>query len=360
MKTTIVTIERLVYGGKGLGYLDRKPVFVPFVLPGEKVKVHIERHHSQFLEAELLEVLEPAPDRIAPPCPYFGKCGGCQWQHINYETQLVWKQKILEETLIRTGKVENPKVLSTIPAPKIWNWRSRITLHSNERGAVGFFEANTHRVVDIENCKISDEDLNLQLKEIRGRTMDHGPWTKRDYELKSTTQLGFTQVNPLQNENLKKLLLEWAKPLPHENIIELFCGGGNFTEILIPLAKKIAAVDSDRNCIEHAVKTLKKENVQFICSDAVRYYAQLPKETPVDLLVLDPPRDGASGVVEGVLKTNPTNILYISCNPATLARDIKYLKDFAGYELVQSQPIDMFPMSYHIECLSWIRQKFVA
>lgn len=313
----------------------------------------------QIEKGRFLEVPQKAPERTVPPCPYFGKCGGCQWQQITYETQLLWKRKILEETLIRTGKIENPKVFPTLPSPRVWNWRSRITLHGNERGAVGFFEADTHKVVDIENCMIADEDLNLQLRAIREalrQTRDNRSPVKRDYELRSTVQPGFTQVNPLQNENLKKLLKEWVLPLPHENIVELFCGGGNFTEVLLPLAQKIAAVDCDRDCIEHAVKTLQKENVQFICTDAVRYYARLPKGTPVDLLILDPPRDGASGIVEGVLKTRPKNILYISCNPATLARDVKYLKDFAGYQFIQSLPVDMFPMSYHIESLNWLRQ----
>ena len=206
--------------------------------------------------------------------------------------------------------------------------------------------------------------------------MDNGPRTKRDYEINTSGKKGFTQVNPLQNENLKKLLKSWAEKLPHETIVELFCGSGNLTEALIPLAKNIVAVDSDRTAIDLTTSSSELAQLSsprkrgsneldgipasegmtdYICTDSVKFFAQYKPETPLDLLVLDPPRDGAAGVVEGVMKTRPKNILYISCNPETLARDLKFLKDFANYELVQSQPIDMFPQSYHIESLSWIR-----
>ncbi|OGQ04498.1 MAG: hypothetical protein A2W61_07490 [Deltaproteobacteria bacterium RIFCSPLOWO2_01_44_7] len=287
-------------------------------------------------------------DRIEPPCPYFGKCGGCQWQHISYETQLEWKQKTLEETLWRTAKIENPHVLPTIPSPKTFGWRSRVTLHGDQKGNIGFFAPNTHKVVDIERCLIVEDSVNEQLAQLR----QNKNYLKKDYEVRSTNEKGFTQVNPLQNENLKGLLKEWALKLPHDTIVELFCGSGNFTEVLIPMAKKIVAIDCDRESIEQAQKSFPA--VEFICTDGVRYFAKFKPEEPLDLLVLDPPRDGAGGVVEGVIKTKPKNILYISCNPDTLARDLKYLKDFAGYTLVQTQPIDMFPMSHHIESLSLV------
>lgn len=339
-----------------MGFLEKRPIFVPFVLPGERVAVKIRRRHSQYLEADLVEVMEASPERIDPPCPYFGRCGGCQWQQMKYETQLEWKQKIVEESLQERAKIENPKVLPTIPSPKIFGWRSRVTFHGDANGKIGFYEPESYRVVDIENCLIADATVNEELKRLR--TMDRRPWTKKDYEVRSGAMQGFTQVNPEQNENLKILLKEWALDLPHETVVELFCGSGNFTEVLIPMAKKIIAVDCDRTAIDQATSAHQHINTsaQFICSDAIRYFAQIKWEEPLDLLVLDPPRDGAAGAVEGVMKSRPKNILYISCNPDTLARDIKYLKDFAGYEFVQTQPIDMFPMSHHIESLSWIRR----
>lgn len=329
-----------------MGFLEGRPVFVSSVLPGETVRIKITRSHKQYFEGELVEIVESAKERIDPPCPYFGKCGGCQWQQMTYETQLLWKQKILEETLTRVGKIEKPAVFPTIPSPKQLGWRSRVTLHADEAGRIGFFEAGTHKVVDIEKCLIVEDSINEDLKKLREKREQ-----RRDHELRATEEEGFTQVNPLQNENLKKIVREWVLKIPHESIIELFCGSGNFTEVLIPLAKKITAVDSDRKAIEQAQQ--KFPSTPFLCTDSVRFFNQ-PLPEPIDLLVLDPPRDGAAGIVEGVLKNKPKNILYISCNPATLARDLKFLKDFAGFTLRQSQPVDMFPMSYHIESINLI------
>lgn len=342
-----ITIEKLIEGGKGLGRFNSKPVFVSYVLPGEKVAVRVIDQRRHFMEAELKEILEPSPERISPPCPYFQACGGCQWQHIPYQKQLEYKQDIVRETLKRIGKIANPDVQPTLPSPKEWNWRSRVMLHGNEKGEIGFFRPKSYSVVDIEECKIADETVNAQLKNLRSQTRAR----KTDYEIRSTGQSGFTQVNPSQNENLKQLLKVWVQDLPHETIIELFCGGGNFTEVLAPMAKKITAVDSDRYCIDHAQATLSHfDALTLKCTDAVQFFAK--QTEPIDLLLLDPPRDGAAGVVEGVLKTQPKNIIYISCNPATLARDLQFLRSFAGYHLVKNRPIDMFPHSFHIESIS--------
>lgn len=348
-ETPTITIEKLVHEGFGMGSLNGKPLFVPYVLPGEKVKIKIVRRHRQYFHADLVEVIEPAPERVAPPCPYFGKCGGCQWQHMTYETQLHWKQKILEETLIRVGKITAPKVLPTIPSPRPWGWRSRVTVHADEKGNIGFFAPGTHQVVDVEKCLIGDEEINAKLQKLRAESRK----VKADYELRSGEGTGFTQVNPLQNGNLQKLVREWALDLPHDHIVELFCGSGNFTGELMAIARHVTAVDSDQTAVSSA-RALFGASAQFFCTDAVRFWSQYKPDTPVDLLVLDPPRDGAAGMVEGVIKHRPQNILYISCNPATLARDLKYLSDFAGYRLIQTQPLDMFPMSYHIESVSWV------
>ena len=170
--TEKIKIEKLVYEGKGMGLLNGKPVFVPYVAAGETVEAEITRRHRQYSEAKLIAVLEPAPERVDPPCPYYGKlatpkpqrgeggCGGCQWQHLSYAAQLEWKQKILEETLRQAAKIENPKVLPTIPSPKEFGWRSRVTLHGNERGEIGFYAPESYRVIDIERCLIVEEGVN--------------------------------------------------------------------------------------------------------------------------------------------------------------------------------------------------------
>lgn len=350
-----IKIEKLVEGGKGLGFHEGHPVFIPHVLPGETVRAEIKRYRRKIYDGKVLEVLNASSHRVEPLCPYFNACGGCQWQHISYTKQLEWKQKIVAETLQRIGGIPNPDVLPTLPAPQQFGWRSRVTFHGNEAGAVGFYRPNSYAVVDIEECLISEASINTQLRAIRATHAG----IKRDYEVRATEQAGFTQVNPLQNETLKKTVFDWVKSIPHKKIIELFCGGGNFTRGLLPLADRLIAVDSDRHCIHHAKQAftpIAGKMPELHCTDAVRFFAQGKWET-LDLLVLDPPRDGAAGIVEGVLKSKPKHVLYISCNPSTLARDLKFLHDFAGYRLVRCQPVDMFPMSFHIETVSLIEPK---
>lgn len=340
-----VKIEKLAAGGRGIGHHNGKPVFVSGVLPGEEVEAEIEVYRRGVYEARCRKVLKPAPERIEPACPVFGHCGGCQWQHIAYEVQLLWKETIVRETLQRIGKIADPKVLPAVPSPKTYHWRSRVTLHGNEKGEIGFFAPNSYRVVDIDACTVANENINDQLKMLRQR----GEKVRKDYELRDTTIQGFTQVNPEQNEILKKEVIRRASSLPHDTIVELFCGNGNLTHGLIPLASKIIAVDADRRAITEA-----GDPEHFLCTDAIRFFSRNPDWPSLDLLVLDPPRDGAGGVVEGVLKHRPKNILYVSCNPATLARDLKYLSDFAGYRLVECLPLDMFPQSHHVEVLARI------
>jgi len=351
-----VKIEKLVYGGAGLGVLNGKACFVQGALPGETVSVRVVRSKSSHMEAVISEIHERSKERVDPPCPYYEKCGGCQWQHLNYEAQLQWKQKILEETLQKIGKVVSPKVLPTLSSPQEFGWRSRVNIHSDGFGKVGFFEPNSHRVVDVERCLVASEVVNQQLLQIRD-SLKH---IKKDLELRDDGASGFAQVNSLQNEKLKELVLKWAQALPHDFILELFCGNGNFSRELLKISKKFVGVDSAPEGIQKANDDLlsfrrkPESSVFFHCADAAKFFVSYESKTPMDLLLLDPPRDGCGRVVEGVLKHRPKNILYISCNPATLARDIKFLKEFAGYQFVQSQPMDMFPHSYHIESLTLI------
>jgi len=357
MQDVTCVVEKLVYGGKGLAHWNGEAVFIPFVVPGETIRARLLSKRQKIWEAECLEVLEPAADRVQAPCPYFGRCGGCQWQHLSYESQLQWKQKIVAESLMRLGKIENPKVLPTLASPKIWGWRSRILVHGDGQGLVGFYEPDSRKVVDVERCRIADDAVNAQLAGARKTLATQ----KADLELRSDARQGFSQVNPGQNEQLKKLLQSLAGPLAHEHVVELFCGDGNFSRLFLDRARIFVGVDSSSVAIQHAIRTLAplhpRNLAHFFCDDAAQWWSRYQPQTPVDLLLLDPPRDGCAKMVEGVMKHRPKNILYISCNPATLARDLKFLKDFAGYSLVQTQPIDMFPHSYHIESLSWISKE---
>ena len=354
-QTIEVHIDKLVYGGKGLAFWKGQAVFVPLVLPGERVLVRLGGQRKDYWEADLLEILEPSPERGVPRCRYFGKCGGCHWQHMGYATQLFWKREIVKESLVRLGKFENPHVFTILPSPQIWGWRSRIQIHRDPKGHVGFYREQSHDVIDIDECLIADAAVNDDLRQFRSESKNtHQMSHKETCELRSNPSGVFSQVNPAQNENLKQLLWKWAESLPHNHIVELFCGQGNLSSVFEKRCRTLVGVDVSREAILQARKC--SPQFDFYVDEAGSFYKTFQPKNPTDLLVLDPPREGCVDLVEGVVIHQPKNIFYISCNPTTLARDLKLLREKGGYQLVSVQPIDMFPHSFHIESLSWMRQ----
>jgi tRNA/tmRNA/rRNA uracil-C5-methylase (TrmA/RlmC/RlmD family) len=343
-----LTIDKLIHGGNGLGTLEGKRIFVPFAAPGDRLDVEVVKDHGTFAEARILSVIEPAPCRVIPRCPVFGRCGGCQWQHLSYEAQLSWKREILRETLAHLGGVADPDVLPAIPSPKPWNYRNRIQLHVDSQGHAGFYRPKSHEVVEFEACAVADEQINVELSARReeiGRR-------DRGIALRVDGSEGFGQVNSEQNEQLKKLLCAWLAEIPHEMVLELHAGSGNFTFALARVARSIIASDIDGRAVRAAMQHLEIDrltNVQFLCMPddrAVRRHAN-----GCDCVVIDPPRKGAAEAVSAIVEAKPHAILSISCDPATLARDVRILCD-NGYRLVRSQPIDMFPQTFHIESLT--------
>lgn len=331
METVSLRIERLVYGGDGLGFVSGMPVFVPMTVPGDLIECGLVKRSRGFATGRLLRVIERSPNRVLPKCGHFGRCGGCQWQHIDYASQLLWKQLILEEQLIRIGKIKEPNVLPSIPSPKIWNYRSRIKLHKGADGGLGFYAMGTHDLIEIKECLIADTDAVRRVPEF------------------------FTQVNIEQNENLKTEIAGIVKALAPRNVLELYCGSGNLTFPLCGLVEEITAGDSDRDAVSYAEKlALKKKvaNVRFICQPAKAVMNHAAKNMKgLELLIVDPPRNGCMEIIEGTLRLRPEHIIYVSCNPSTLARDVGSLVK-GRYELVSSQPIDMFPQTFHIESIN--------
>jgi len=327
-------IEKLVYGGSGVGYVDNLPFFVPATVPGDEVDCEVTKRHKGYCEAKLVHIVKASPNRVTPKCEHFGLCGGCQWQHIDYAAQILWKQLILEEQLKRIGKIEDPKVFPTIPSPKIWNYRGRVKLQRDKNGRKGFYALGTHDLVEIKECLIADLNNSFQ--------PEH-----------------FTQVNPLQNENLKKLVAEIAQNLNSKRILELYCGDGNLTFSLSKLAERIDAFDSDRRAILKAQRLseeLGSKNARFYASSAVSAIAKIAGEGGLyDTLLTDPPRDGCKDLLKFIPKTAVQNIIYVSCNPSTLARDLKDLIA-VGYHLDSSRPIDMFPQTFHIESVNILKK----
>ncbi len=351
---TCIAVDKLAYGGAGLGQLDGKKIFVPFAAPGDVLEVETVKDKGSFAEARIIKILEPAACRVTPPCPVFGQCGGCQWQHLSYETQLAWKQLILAETLEHLGAIERPEVFPALPSPQQWNYRNRIQLHVDSKGRIGFYKPRSKEVVEFERCYIADERLNRMLAEHRDE------YAKRDRgtALRLAGGPHFSQVNAAQNENVRNLLVQWLRDIAHETVIELYAGSGNFTFPLAGIASKVVALEVDGRAVKFARHYAEDEgigNVTFHRLPAERV-RQAHHKGSCDVIFLDPPRKGASEALDAVIDIEPAHIIYMSCDPATMARDAKVLIQH-GWRHVKSLPIDMFPQTYHIESLTMLTRE---
>lgn len=363
-----VLIERLAFGGEGVGRIHGKVVFVPWTAPGDRAKIRITENGDRFDRGELLEILEPSPDRTTPRCSVFGKCGGCQWQHLKYEAQLLQKESILRETLKRIGKITSPPLLPILPAPDPWQYRNRIQLHRGQAGEIGFFAARSRSIVSFDQCEIADPALNEKVRELR-----KSPNGQQDsFELVSNgekvlkrgidpSERIFSQANPQMNPLLLETVLTFsfspAEPAFARRwaVVDLFSGSGNFSFPLAERAGRVIAVEESRPSVQEAENNARRkgiQNIEFICGSAEWGLKTVyRKKLPVDLLVLDPPRGGAKEILDLIGLIRPRFLVYVSCDPSTLARDLEFLLR-RHFDLDRIQPLDMFPQTYHIESVA--------
>lgn len=353
-----------------MGVHEGKRIFVPYAAPGDVLDVEVTSDHGSWAEAAIASIVSPAPCRVRPCCPAFGMCGGCQWQHISYEAQLEWKRRILIEALGRIGRVYDPQVSDTLPSPKQWHYRNRIQLHVDSEGRVGFYRPGSREVVEFDECFIADARINRKLSESRVEVSRRD----RGIALRSDDGVGFSQVNSEQNERLKGVIVEWLEDLPHRTVLEMYAGDGNFTFAIAKVAGRVVASDVDGRAIGMARRrrlSVGAQNVGFVCAPAGRLSAgelfrraspqlrqwRSKRHGPeyCDAVFLDPPRKGCAEAVEMVAAARPESILYVSCDPATLARDVR---SFAGhgYRFVKALPVDMFPQTYHVESLALLEK----
>lgn len=369
--TKTVTIDRLAFRGEGVGRVDQKVVFVPYAVPGDVLKIKILEKHKTFDRGEICEILTPSEFRVKARCEYFEKCGGCQWQNIAYEEQTKAKEEIFRQTLIRVAKISEPKILPMIPAANPWNYRQRIQLKVDfsSKPKVGFYAPESHEIVPIEKCDIADSKINETLQAL----LKKGQIPTRAFEI-SVFEDGnvhvmpmdhvdryFSQAHPEQNHQMVQAVLNFvfgrADPVfkMRKNILELYAGSGNFTFPLAEHAGRVIAVEENEKAVkvgELLTEENQISNIEWISGTSEWGTKKvLRKKVPIDTVVLDPPRAGASDVLDLIMVLKPKNIVYVSCDPNTLARDLKELtKRF--YRFDYAQPIDMFPQTYHIESVT--------
>jgi 23S rRNA (uracil1939-C5)-methyltransferase len=351
-----LTIEKVIFGGDGLARTEHGfIVFVPFSAEGDRLRVRVVDRKPHHARAEIVEILAPGPEREAPPCPYDGRCGGCQYQHLTYREECRLKERQVHEALTRVGKIAEPNVLPIIPSPSAYAYRNRITVHA-ESGRIGFRSVGGRELIDIEKCLIARPEVNEELTRLRARQPGDGHYSLRDATVPPS---GFFQANHELRDTLRNLV---AASLPEKGatLLEAYCGGGFFTEVVAGRFDEVVAMDNDPRTLRDAAR-LGLTNVTWHQADAA---LALPEELRAraggDVSVLvDPPREGLPVRLTEALCLDPVpHLTYVSCDPATFARDARQLA--SRYRLVSVQPLDSFPRTAQIECVSvWKAQDVV-
>jgi len=450
--TIELTVEKVVYGGRGFAHLNNMAIFLDKAVPGDRVIARVLRVKKNFTESRVLEVIEASPYRTIAPCPYSDYCGGCNWQFIEYEKQLEYKHAFVEDSLNHIGKATNFQIHHILPSPQIFGYRNKMEFSFSEkrwflpeerdkRGENKDFALGLHipgtfdKIIDIEGCLLQKEKGNEILREVKRYAKDSGvpvyglkshkgfwrylmlrhsyyfdEWMvnivtseERDPPVqdlasilrdrfkeiasvvnninnrKGGTAVGewervlagernirdkigtftfemsansFFQTNSPLSQRLYQAVKDFASLTGNETILDLYCGIGTVSVCLAGQASRIigmdisngAIADARRNCVLNGI-----DNCEFLCGDVRMLLSQVTIH--VDLLITDPPRTGMhKKVIDQILQLLPDRIIYISCNPATLARDISLLKE--RYRVEEVQPIDLFPNTYHIESIA--------
>lgn len=382
-KTFEVKIERLLPGGVGLAHSDGLTLFVSLAAPGDVVRVKIDRVQGSIAHASISEIVTPSPERVEPPCPYFGRCGGCDFQQLNYNAQLESKAEIIRDCLRRIAKIDPPQAIVVHPSPNDWRYRARALWQVDAlNGYLGYYERGSRLVCDVEYCAVLVPELQQTLETVRQEFHAGGADTlMRDvsavagdetvslrppvgsYDPREVSRTingekyhfsadAFFQIN----HDLLPLLIEEAVGTARGNIaIDLYCGVGLFT---LPLARRfeqVIGIEANENAADYAwrnVEVADLDNVEIVTLDVGEWLKYYRSFEPIDFLLLDPPRTGVENrVITGMLGVRPQQIVYVSCDPATLARDLKKLIA-GGYTLDSVVGFDMFPQTHHVETIA--------
>ncbi len=399
---TLITLDKLTYGGEAMGRLtDGRAVFVPFALPGETVRVRLTEEKRGFVRARLLQVESPAPERIAPKCRHFRVCGGCHYQHLPYADQCTAKTEILRDQLERIGKFENPPVDPIEASPNPWNYRNQLQFHLTAEGALAYVDASSEALMPVKECHLpepalealwpqlafepgmdlarvalragADDDLMLVLEsealELPEMELEAGISVvhlaagdavvmagddhiqmrvlARDFRVSADS---FFQVNTPMAERMVAHVLELL-PEAIDTLLDVYCGVGLFSAFLAPRCQRLIGIEvSASACEDFAFNLDEFDHVELYEATAAKVLPSLQLEP--DAILVDPPRAGLDRrAMDALLALGPEVLVYVSCDPSTLARDARRLVE-GGYRLTRVTPFDLFPQTYHIESIS--------
>ena len=375
-----IKIESIAFGGHGVGRVDNFVVFIPFAAPDDELEVEIVELKKKFARGRILKISKPSPLRGVPLCSYYENCGGCCYQHLNYEHQLQIKKKQVQEAFQKIGKIVSPPVLEPIASPQAYHYRGKAQCHAAQATSgwkLGFLDVSGGKIVDIERCEIMEETINDKIRELRknpkllsvesnltiwsespGDTLQNIDQIKRMVKGKEffVPRGGFFQANLYLTDRLVDEVCRLVMSEKISTLVDAYCGSGLFSIFLSPYAQNVVGIETGEQAVKFAQMNAERQgvrNTKFICGEVE---SVLPQEfasgaIKIDLLVLDPPRSGCDvAVLKAIAILRPQKVIYISCNPATQARDIKYLCE-CGYDLLSLLPLDMFPQTEHIEVI---------
>ncbi len=333
-------IDEVAFGGAGIGRSDGKVIFVPFTIDQEIVDVRLHTVRRSYSVGQVTAIRQPSPHRIIAPCPFFQNCGGCDYQHIAYAHQLTIKQSQVEQTLRRIAKLSDCEVHPIRPSPNPFGYRNRISIHS-DGDKIGFFQKGNRTVVDVSHCLIASETVNARLSAFRGTRPPAGAHaTLRENEGVTT----FSQTN----DEVARLLVEFVKSqVKGPVLVDGYCGSGFFAHHLAAEVEKVIGIDWNQPAIRQAQKKA-GPNETYLCGDLSELLDRvLATETP-DTVILDPSATGLDDEVVATLVSRvPSTLIYVSCNPATFARDLNRVSH--RFRIREIQPFDMFPQTAAIE-----------
>ena len=385
-----LTIEKLSNMGEGVGRVDNWVVFVPYTLPGEKVRARIYRNEKNCSMADLVEVLTPSPKRLKPLCPVYGYCGGCQYQHLDYAEQLAWKTEQVADLMRLQAGLTVP-VQPAIASPQVYNYRSKITPHFHKpkdakMGNIGFLRVGSRtEVCDVKQCPIAMEPINAALPTLRKAVQQAAAQYKRGATLLMRVSEGsvITNNNAVCTEHVGDLTFNFlagdffqnnpyilpaftgyvAKQACAEGaryLVDAYCGSGLFALTLAPHFEKVLGVEVSETSADWARANARSNGIThatFLAASAEAIFEQVDFPAEESAVVIDPPRKGCDmAFLNQLFAFGPARVVYVSCNPATQIRDLAEF-DKAGYEVIEVQPFDLFPQTKHLECVATLRKK---
>ena len=381
-----LTLESWGRLGEAMARRGEQPVFVSGGIPGEVVVAEVVRVHRKYASARVVEALTPSPDRVDPPCPYFGECTGCQWQHLDYQAQLAAKREKVVDALIRVGGFQDPVVREVAPSPHEYGYRNHARFTVNREGALGFVNRETRRFVRIDDCMLMHEGINGVLKRLQDECGETTQLSIRagkdtqDYLVQPTlfnpavtvetgqkryvesvgghrffvSSPSFFQVNVEQAEKAAEVVRLGLDLGPEDVLVDAYTGVGAFAVLLAGSVKKVVAVEESSAAVADARQNAAGlDNVEVLLGRTEDVIHGLPARP--DAVVLDPPRSGCQpGALDGLIGLAVPRVAYVSCDAETLSRDLKILCE-GGYSLLEVAPIDMFPQTHHVECVALLR-----